>query len=402
MPADPERVRRLLGRPELAWLVERLRRRMEQGRPLTGTLARPQATAEERAAADALLGRARRPGTGTSVPLDELADLLRRSGAADSLADAVTALLGPVAPVSAERTRTEAAWAQAYAVLDATVADRPTLGDWAADVRRIGLLRRLAATGEEGQLLAQQAMAVLAALPGAGIPLSVLAARAVHDGHALDAGRPLATLVVGAAARLGGLPPSEPVRTIWAAVGVLSGELNSPVLTLNLTDSSGEPGYLTVRQLVRNPPSWDYRGRQVFVCENPAVVAVAADELGASCAPLVCVLGYPAAAATVLLRQLAVAGADLRYHGDFDWPGITIADLVLRRFGAGPWRLDETAYRTAAMGGRPLVGRPRATPWDERLSAAMSEVGVQVEEERVLDDLLADLGRHPLSPAVVA
>lgn len=57
-------------------------------------------------------------------------------------------------------------------------------------------------------------------------------------------------------------------------------ELNNPVLTLNLTRSSGEPAYLTVRQLVRNPPSWDYLGRQVFVCENPAVVAVAADELG--------------------------------------------------------------------------------------------------------------------------
>jgi hypothetical protein len=40
---------------------------------------------------------------------------------------------------------------------------------------------------------------------------------------------------------------------------------------------------------------------------------------GAAYAPPVCVTDHPAAAAaTVLLRQLASAGADLRYHGDFD------------------------------------------------------------------------------------
>src|SRR5690349_21303088 len=69
MAADPGRVHRLLGRAELGWLVERLRRRMELGRPLTGTLTRPAATQAERAAVDALLGRARRPGSGTTVQL---------------------------------------------------------------------------------------------------------------------------------------------------------------------------------------------------------------------------------------------------------------------------------------------------------------------------------------------
>jgi hypothetical protein len=74
---------------------------------------------------------------------------------------------------------------------------------------------------------------------------------------------------------------------------VLSGELNNPVLILNLTDSSGEPGYLAVRQLVRDPRQWTYSGQRVYVCENPA-------------------------ATTNLLRQLAATGATVHYHGDFD------------------------------------------------------------------------------------
>jgi uncharacterized protein (TIGR02679 family) len=392
MAADPDRVRRLLGRAELGWLVERLRRRMELGRPLTGTLTRPGATQAERAALDALLGRARRPGSGTTVQLDDLVTVLRRADAADCLADAITALVGPVAAVSAERIRTEMAWAQAHAVLAAIGTDRPVLAGWAEEVRATGLLRRLATTPDDALQLADRVAAVLAALPADGLPLSVLASRTVRHGHALDDGHPLATLVLRAAAAIVGLPPGEPTRTVWAAVGVLSGELNNPVLTLNLDDRSGEPGYLTVRRLIRNPREWAVRGTPVYVCENPAVVAAAADELGALCAALVCVRGYPAAAATVLLRQLADAGADLRYHGDFDWPGITIAGLVLRRFGAHPWRLDEAAYRAAARaGGRPLAGRAQPTPWDGGLSVAMRELGVQVEEERVLDDLLADL-----------
>jgi Protein of unknown function C-terminus (DUF2399)/Phenazine biosynthesis-like protein len=100
----------------------------------------------------------------------------------------------------------------------------------------------------------------------------------------------------------------------------------------------------------------------------------------------------PGAAATVLLRQLAAAGARLRYHGDFDWPGTTIANGIIGRLGARPWRLDSGAYRSAAaLGGASLRGRPVTAAWDPPLTAAMLEVGVKVEEERVLGDLLADL-----------
>ena len=390
--SDEARLRRLLDRAELTWLIDRLQRRLELGRPLIGTLVRNPASDAERAAVDALLGRARRPAAGTSIRLEELAAVLHRAGLADNLADAVHAVRGPIRPIAAERQREAALWSQAHAILDDATAGHPRLATWSADLRGTGLLRRLGTDPAHGMELARQAVAVLGDLPASGLPLSVLAAQTVHDGHALDNGRPLATLVLRAIAALSGLPAEEQHRTLWAAVGVLSGELNNPVLTLNLDCHPGEPVHFTVRRLVRNPPSWRFAGRTVFVCENPAVVATAADELGPECAPLVCVAGYPAAAATVLLRQLGTAGAHLRYHGDFDWPGIRIAGLVLERFQARPWRLDERSYRQAAAnGGKPLSGQPLPTPWDPRLAIAMRTLDVKVEEERLLHQLLADL-----------
>ncbi|WP_352231476.1 DUF2399 domain-containing protein [Actinomadura sp. NBRC 104425] len=54
------------------------------------------------------------------------------------------------------------------------------------------------------------------------------------------------------------------------------------------------------------------------------------------------------------------------------------------------WRYDRGAYLAAASGGS-LSGRAVATPWDPGLGAAMAELGVRVEEELVLSDLLDDL-----------
>lgn len=84
-------------------------------------------------------------------------------------------------------------------------------------------------------------------------------------------------------------------REAWAAVGVLVSELALPVLTLGLPGDrhsvtgrvldlwrgAGEPGHLSLRQLVDDPPTLTaLAGAAVFVCENPAVVSAAADRLG--------------------------------------------------------------------------------------------------------------------------
>ncbi|MGI9148995.1 MAG: DUF2399 domain-containing protein [Chloroflexota bacterium] len=91
--------------------------------------------------------------------------------------------------------------------------------------------------------------------------------------------------------------------------------------------------------MLRHPPSFPcLRDRVAYVCENPTVVAEAANALGPRSAPRVCCSGNPAGAATVLLRLLDQAGATLLYHGDFDWPGLTIANSIITPFNAGPWR----------------------------------------------------------------
>ena len=94
--------------------------------------------------------------------------------------------------------------------------------------------------------------------------------------------------------------------------------------------ANGEPLWLTLRQLVRNQPAW-HDVDTILVVENPSVLALAADTLGTACPPLVCTNGQPRAAAMVLLRSLAAGGVRLRHHGDFDWAGLTIGNLLHRR-----------------------------------------------------------------------
>ena len=161
---------------------------------------------------------------------------------------------------------------------------------------------------------------------------------------------------------------------------------------------AGQPTVLTLRQLRCHAEALP--AERVRVCENPVVIAAAADELGSNCPPLVCVGGQPSAAAWRLLDLLGAGGATFQYHGDFDWGGIRIASGVRQRTDQGrwlPWRYNRDAYEAAlAMAGPAgqlprLTGEPVATPWDPGLVDAMSRRGVRVEEELSLDVLLADL-----------
>jgi uncharacterized protein (TIGR02679 family) len=411
--ANTDHVQRLLGHAELGWIIQRSRRRLEHGQPLQGPIVLARASQGQRRAVERLLGRAVAPGLALSVRLESVQLTLLRAGAATDLRSAIEALTGPVVDRRADRTATERAWAEAFAPLEAISARRPILDPWLASVRSTGLLRRLArGDAAAGLDLAEAAARIVERLPCRAMPLSVLASSVAGDGHSLDAGRPLCSLVIRAAGRVGDVPEGHDAewrRTVWASVGVLSGELTSPVLCLNLPVHAttaagralagwaevGQPVYLTARQLLRDPPPLHpLRGRCVYVCENPTVVAEAANVVGSSSAPLVCASGHPAGAATVLLRQLAESGANLRYHGDFDWPGITIANGLFARFGVGPWQFDAAAYRAAARsGGSLLRGRAVQAAWDSELTEAMLILGRKIEEEQVLASLLADLAR---------
>ncbi len=414
MTEPPEtRLQRLLGGDRLVELRRRLRRRFAQARP-----ERPpefirigRLTADEHAALAALAGRPQRLSASIRIDLGPVDAAFRDAGLAASLRDALERLDGPILDGAAARLRARDQWAQVV------VSCRdPALSALLDDSAGLGLLKRLARQSVvRATDLCRHTEAVLQRLPAPGVTRSQLAAQVLGDAHALDAGRAVATLVLAARRRLAvsvrkpdeaaaeSADPqqvAERTRELWAAAGVLVNELARPALFLNLPEQDvdgacGEPRYLSLRLLVRTPPRWDVSGRDVHVCENPNLIAIAADHLGPRCAPLVCTDGMPAAAQRTLLAQLARAGARLRYHGDFDWPGLRIANHVMRAFGARPWRFGAADYvaavRTTVKQGQPLAGEPVEASWDIALTQAMQQHRVSIAEEAVSAPLLSDL-----------
>ena len=242
------------------------------------------------------------------------------------------------------------------------------------------------------------------------MPRAQLAAETLGDAHGLDNGTGVASLVLTALrqplpddrdAPLPAYPADERARDVWARAGVPVNELARPALVLNLAPAgqhhcpSGEPAYMSLRMLVRSTPKFAGPGATVYVCENPNIVAIAADRLGMRCKPLVCTEGMPAAAQRTVLTALAAAGTILLYHGDFDWPGVGIANHVVNTFRARPWLMGTADYlqaaRTLTPPHRSLDGSPVEPCWDAALAAAMKDHGMAIPEEAVVGPLLADL-----------
>lgn len=429
--AEGNKLHRLLGGESMAWLVRRVRDRLETGRPLTGTVTLSGASEEQRRVLERLTGRPPRSGTSLSVSLPEVDRLLRESGAAPGgLAEAVSLLTGPIRDRNRDRLDAASSWSAAFATLDDAIAGQAELAAWRGWLGTTGVVRRLVSSPEAALMLLAQVAAVLRRLPSRGIPIGRLAAECCGDSHALDDGRPAGTLALSAVRALAGLPfaaeaSADSRRMAWARAGVHLDDLSSAVLCLGLPGDPrtalgrllalqrevGQPTVLTLRQL---------RGHEaalpaglVRVCENPVVVAAAANELGDRCPPLVCVGGRPSDAVWRLLDLLARSGADFRYHGDFDWGGIRIASAVrqrLREAGRGqsswqPWRYDKDSYEAAAAAALAargavrlprLAGEPVATPWDPGLAGAMTDHDMRIEEELSLDTLLTDLSLWPV------
>lgn len=400
--SSSERLQRLLGGTRLNALRARLRSRYERGAE-SGAITLTQLSELERAALAGLLGRPLRHAASMRIDIDALDAALRRGGLADSLYSALELLDGPITNRAAERVSLQGRWdgvrrtchGQLSLLLD--------------DARGYGLLKRLARNDPDSAAqLCEAAHCVLLRLPAAGIARSRLAAEVLSDAHALDAGRPVATLVLAVLRwqrkrdQADDTQYEETARAIWADAGVLVNELARPALFLNLPAAGaavahGKPDYLSLRELLRAPPPWDVAARTVFVCENPNLVAIAADALGERCTPLVCTDGMPAAAQRTLLAQLAAAGACLCYHGDFDWPGVRIGNWVMRQFNAQPWRYRAQDYRAAAAAAAAdsrwrALGADRCDAgWDVELAAAMQAGGRAIDEEAVADVLLTDL-----------
>lgn len=419
-PTDP-RLHRLLGGDHLAPLRKRLRRRFERA-PFDDAVEHiriSDLSETEYAALASLLGRPQRRSNSVQIDVRALDADLRRSGIAGSLRDALEKLDGPILHLATSRLRVQALWS---AVIDSC--SHPGLVGLLRTPAGAGLLKRLArqdpATAAQ---LCRGAEEVLCHLPAKGITRAQLAADVLGDAHALDNGRTTASLVLAVWRQTlpldddenGDMPAgsdsdgdqpakgAERARDIWARAGVLVNELARPALFLNLPTRGadvfdwprGEPAYASLRRLLRSPPDWDVAERTVYVCENPNLLAIAADRWGAGCAPLVCTDGMPAAAQRCLLSQLVQGRARLCYHGDFDWPGLRIGNHVMREHGARPWRFGAAdyaaAFRTSNVG-QPLQGAAVEAIWDDALTATMRKHDIAIAEEALAASLLADLG----------
>lgn len=420
---DPDAVlRRLLGRPELRRLFDGARAALEsrggeraRGFTLDGCL-----DAERRAIAD-LFGWSEVPPDGRfRVSLEKLDGALRASAVGQGLVEVLTRLGGPLADQRQARAAAEAATEQLWAKARShpALVARPELGRWLDELRARGILARAAnLAGRSPAVLLDRCLAVVARLPveGGGALLPVLAMEVLGDTHALDHGQPESGLVLRAAAVLAGwteCPAAAPQRRqLWAEVGVACDALSTDVLTFglrpagasllarHLREASEEavPRRVTLREL--REPLTLRPGTAVYVCENPSVVAAAADRIGAECAPVVCVEGVPTTAALQVLRQLARSGAELHVRGDFDWPGIRIVNQLLEALpDARTWRMGTEDYRQAA-GPRgellELEGAPVTARWSPELASVLQAVGLAVPEERILEELLGDLRGTP-------
>jgi uncharacterized protein (TIGR02679 family) len=410
--SDPQLLQHVLGVPELSWLIDRIRVRLERGEPVDGTVTLVGATAEQRRAAGRLLGHATGRGTSLSIPLPEVDAALRRAGIASGLRAAVESLTGPVRDRAAERSTEIRRFQDA---LDGARRSRLAAEAWHLawldEVTRDGTLTRLVRNGQ-GQLLGRAA-AVLERLPaGADEPpvlLPVLAEAVTGDTKALDA-TALAGLVLRALALREALPAPagrEEERALWTAAGVVTDDLASQVLVLNvraaggrlggwLTEAAeaGEPFRVTLHQLTVMPImplAVDLR-----VCETPSVLRAAAGQLGPDSAPLVCTEGEPSVACYRLLQAAGATGTRIHWHNDFDWPGLRMTAAAIRRLGAAPWLMGADDYRAAlGVSSEPLKGPTADSPWDRRLAELMQASGRAVTEEWQLTMLLADLANRP-------
>jgi uncharacterized protein (TIGR02679 family) len=394
------------------WLV--LRKRLEQN----GHAIRGSVTVQlDDDGADRLSGLLGRPVSGGTARV-RLADLDAsfRSNAAERGLVLVVADLtgGPLRNLPAERealrSGRELLWAGLDGLLaDHGLADAEWAARWADWLRTSGAVTRIPRTSTTAVMTISIEVLhrVLTDHPPVG--LAELASEITGNAHGLDDGSAAAALVLRAVAYALGVPPAASAgerRDLWRRVGVSTDEVSGTVITWALRPPGddrwaammreradlGLVTHLTVHELNRSAELTS-PGQIIHACENPQVLqylaAAGVDR------PVACLSGNPAAAGIALLARAAASLTTVRYHGDFDWPGIAIARRVFER-GARPWRFGRADY-LAAVERLPadhrlgLTGGAEATPWDETLSSAMTSAGIAVHEESIMDQLVDDL-----------
>ncbi|ALL79514.1 hypothetical protein AD006_30240 (plasmid) [Pseudonocardia sp. EC080610-09] len=399
MPAESS-VPAPLDRPELEPLWREIHHRLGTGRPIA-RIRVDQLDDGGRAALADLLGTVRYPST--PIAFDRLESAVVQIAFLD-VRTVVEQLIGPVDDRADRRAKDSAARARLWTWLEGhpLVGQRPALAEWIAGLRRAGI-----GDVEHARALLTDAVTVLGRLPADGVPLPTFAQQALGRTHALDTGTALSSTVLrGVAALLGADPATdaEGRRELWERMGVDADELSSTVLVagmrpagsglaailLGASADAGEACVLTLAQVRRNQGIRLDGGAVVHVVENPSIVAMAVDRLGARCPPLVCTNGWPSGAAIRLLRALA-ARHEIRYHGDLDGDGVRIAAHVVTATGARLWRMGADDYSAHVPEVGAPVGRVGDAPWDSDLAPAMRASGVSLSEEHIAELLLDDL-----------
>ncbi|ACU74358.1 conserved hypothetical protein [Catenulispora acidiphila DSM 44928] len=399
--------------PEYRRLWKAARGSLERsGGVLTGSVSIVSPSEDERAAVIGLTRSHRSANSArVTVRMTELDEAVRRTTRL-SLAEALTILGGPLRNKPAERDTDLAAREAVLAKMRSSPLhdQHEWFSQWAAELESGGALAKaIRQNGTHRILDAVRVLEHIEERAGTAtiVLLPELADKITSDTKALNRGTPTATLVLKALARRAQLPlptDAEGIRELWESADVVVDDLASRVLVLNLPAAGpglgewltgaaayGTPFQVTLNQLSRHLVRTDVV--EVFVCENPAVLRRASEALGPKSRPLICTEGRPSAAFHRLAQIIRDGGGRLRYHGDFDWPGVSIARQVIERHQAAAWHFGASDYRMAVDGGErlPLKGAAQPTPWDDRLSLAMQSLGCAVYEESVSDVLLRDL-----------
>jgi uncharacterized protein (TIGR02679 family) len=408
--------------PEFRRLLAAARRSLERnGGEIEGSIGLTNPTTAERNAVIGITGTYRSADVRRiTIPLSVLEESVRNV-AGMSLRD-VLERIGPELRFRAdERTTLEQARQSILAEGETSPlhTEHPWYRQWLAGLAFDGTITGL--INKEDTHLLSQAVRVLEFLysrPSESPPVMLpsLADATTGDTKALNPGRgSLPTLVLRALAMARGIPlgsGAEARRELWDAFDVIVDDLASRVLVLNLpatgrglghwlTDAArySTPFHITLHQLITLPITVSLP--TVYVCENPAVLRRAAGELGTSSPPLVCAEGRPSTAFHRLARLIVDNGGLLRYHGDFDWPGIAMTNALRTRYGAEPWRMSSADYLNGVRADTehvPLSGKSQDTSWDPTLAETMAREKLAVYEEAVADTLLQDWAPAAYAP----
>jgi uncharacterized protein (TIGR02679 family) len=421
-----------LRRPECRPLLNRLQKKLELGEPLVGKIRLNQLAIDQRRRIGELTG-SKSKNDSISVDLDAFRQVIENTGRFQSLTQLIELAVGhPIENRRASRQAFSLQWQSVWDHserlinnLDSDAFDLPGIHTAINEMKRGWLSRVCQRDPDRAKILLIEAFRLLEHLPVEPTPLAIFAAKHTANAHSLDSNQPLSRLMIRLISAARSIESIERKRSsfrrnVWQSVGIVTDELSSSVLVLNLTSvgnslvdqmllshaNHGMPCRITFRHLRLHAPEFAHSDNtvdntirahrcatdaDVFVCENPSVIAAAADELGASCPPMVCVEGHPSLACVALLGKLRDSGFCLNYHGDFDWGGIRVANEIYRTVGFRSWRFSADDYKPVSSDHRPLVPPQSEALWDVELSKKIGKAGLVVEEESTILLLLEDL-----------